>query len=339
MRDTGCGLSTGYAGDDDCLLPPEPDVGQQFHYGPTDYDDPEDVNRFVLAAGGEVLDCAYMNATNPEQVYYRKFKNSLRPSSHHMIVNELVNDIDDGFGPCNGLLEGGGSRLMGGTTVSRGVGEQDAPENAGLANRLGPNAQVEIQMHYFNTTEEPILREAWMNVFYKDASEVTELTEPIQGYGAVGMAVLPGTKAVWRSEMVAPENVRLVDIYSHYHVNTVRMSAWKVTAAGERTLLYESYDWSEPGVVELNSVTENSPPNPDTFTTGGESGIWMVDAGDRLEWECEIDNQLDVTIVWANRALDAEMCNLRGNYAPSWGGQWFAWQQGHECGPDNPCEY
>jgi hypothetical protein len=178
-----------------------------------------------------------------------------------------------------------------------------------------------------------------MNVFYKDASEVTELTEPIQGYGAVGMAVLPGTKAVWRSEMVAPENVRLVDIYSHYHVNTVRMSAWKVTAAGERTLLYESYDWSEPGVVELNSVTENSPPNPDTFTTGGESGIWMVDAGDRLEWECEIDNQLDVTIVWANRALDAEMCNLRGNYAPSWGGQWFAWLQGHECGPDNPCEY
>jgi hypothetical protein len=36
-----CGLDTGYAGDENCILPPPPDKGFQLHVGPDDYDDPD----------------------------------------------------------------------------------------------------------------------------------------------------------------------------------------------------------------------------------------------------------------------------------------------------------
>src|SRR5688572_17728334 len=42
----GCVVDTGYAGDDKCLKAPDPSVGFQVHYGPRNYDDPNDVNRF-----------------------------------------------------------------------------------------------------------------------------------------------------------------------------------------------------------------------------------------------------------------------------------------------------
>jgi hypothetical protein len=37
-----CKLDTGYIGDEHCILPPPADKGFQVHYGPTDYDSPED---------------------------------------------------------------------------------------------------------------------------------------------------------------------------------------------------------------------------------------------------------------------------------------------------------
>jgi hypothetical protein len=129
----------------------------------------------------------------------------------------------------------------------------------------------------------------------------------------------------------------MVDIYSHYHVNTVRMSAWKVaTTTGERTKIYESYNWDEPGVLALNTVTQNPAPDPNTKMTGGISGILEFDKGDRIEWECEVHNQRSVTLHYVNKALDGEMCNLRGNYAPSAGSQWIGLDIGHKCtGPDD----
>ena len=47
-----CGLSTGWAGDEYCILPPPPDQGFQLHIGPTDYGNPEP--EYVLKPNEEV---------------------------------------------------------------------------------------------------------------------------------------------------------------------------------------------------------------------------------------------------------------------------------------------
>src|SRR5689334_24266741 len=48
-----CDLSTDYAGDGLCILPPEPGDGMQIHLGPSDYDDPDAVAPFMVAPGVE----------------------------------------------------------------------------------------------------------------------------------------------------------------------------------------------------------------------------------------------------------------------------------------------
>jgi hypothetical protein len=183
-----------------------------------------------------------------------------------------------------------------------------------------------------------VLREAWMNITYMDESDVKQVMEPIQGYGNVALSVPSGANQVWRSSMTAPNAMRIVDVYSHFHANTVRMTAWKIDAAdGKRSLLYESFSWDESPTLPLNSVDVNPLPDEATRRSGGTSGIVELVPGDVIEWECEIHNRRSITLTFANKALDGDMCNFRGNYAPSWGNQWFTFVGGVHCTSDEVC--
>src|SRR5688572_21143463 len=42
-----CNISTGYPGDENCIDAPDPTVGLQLHYGPTNYDDQAEVERYL----------------------------------------------------------------------------------------------------------------------------------------------------------------------------------------------------------------------------------------------------------------------------------------------------
>lgn len=333
-----CDMNTGYAGDETCLEPPEPSAGTQFHYGPADHDDPDEIAAYLIEPGLEIVDCAFMDAPNTEKVYFREFENSLRPGSHHMLVNAFQADVADGRRACSDEGPRNVPRLIGGTTVARGRAGSTPPEDEGLADYLDANAQIGIQMHYFNTSENVQLREAWMNLWYMDPDDVSQVMEPIQGYGNVALSVPPGSDQVWRSRMTAPHAMRVVNVYSHFHANTVRMTAWKIDAdGGERTLIYESYDWEEPPTLPLNSVDVNPLPDAATERSGGTSGILELVEGDVIEWECEIHNRRSITLTFANKALDGDMCNFRGNYAPSSGKQWFAFVPGVHCTSEETC--
>lgn len=340
----GCGLHTTYAGDETCLPVPAADVGMQFHYGPSDYSNPDEVGPYMLQPTEESLDCTYLKSPNDEKIYFREFKNSLRPGSHHMIVSELTFDVAEGHGPCVtdfSLGVDGGTpmapRLVGGSSVARGHVGAAAPEDDGLADYVEAHSQIEMTLHFINTGSEPLLREAWMNVTFMDPAKVKQVMEPIQGLGDVGWAIPPGEDQTWRSTMTAPFHMRVVDLYSHFHANTARMTAWKVATSGERTKLYETYNWDDPGVLPLNSVDHNPAPDATARTMGGTSGILEFEAGDKLEWECEVHNRRTVTLTYSNKALDGEMCNVRGNYAPSTGQQWFGFDLGHQCTGPTDC--
>jgi len=44
--------------------------------------------------------------------------------------------------------------------------------------------------------------------------------------------------------------------------------------------------------------------------------------GERVEWECEVDNTTNAALRFENAVYTAEMCNLFGTYAPSMGDAW-----------------
>src|ERR1041385_6687716 len=96
-----CNIKTQFSGDDTCLVAPAPNLGMQFHYGPSDYTNPDEVQKFVLAPTLESLDCMYLKASNAEKIYFNDFENHLRPGSHHMLVSEMYSDApQEGLGPC-----------------------------------------------------------------------------------------------------------------------------------------------------------------------------------------------------------------------------------------------
>jgi hypothetical protein len=320
---TGCNLNSGYPGDELCILPPDPSEGFQLHYGPSAYDEAS-VKPFLLQPGQETTNCFFMKTPNAATIFTNEFHGRMRPGSHHLIVFAQNTSVADGLAACS---QGTDMRfLTGSQTPVLDVplpGSQPAPENEGLAMQIEPQTQVALQLHYINTGTEPVLRESWVNVMYTDPADVKTLMEPIFFIGGFFMNVQPNTEKIIKGSGSAPQDLRIVGATGHYHAHTVRFTAWHVTG-GQRNLLFEDYDWHDPANFQFDSVNVNSAPDPATKTPGAWSGILNVKQGDRIEWECHVINDSNVTLNFGNEVYTAEMCNLFGFYAPGMGGPWEA---------------
>jgi hypothetical protein len=320
----GCNLNTGYPGDELCIAPPDPSEGFQLHYGPPSYDAAE-VEPFLLDPGDETTDCFFAKTPNTEKVFTFEYHGRMRPGSHHLIVYAQDTSVADGLDAnCN---QGADARFfVGSQTLTVDIplpGAMTAPENVGLAMELGPNTQMALQLHYINTTQERVLREAWVNMMYSDPATVTQIAEPIFFLGGLAMNIAPNTEKIVKGSASAPQELRILGITGHYHAHTVRFSAWHVVGT-QRTLILEDYDWHEPHNLQFDSVNQNPLPDPATKQPGGWSGILTVKPGERIDWECHVINDGNVTLTFANEVYTAEMCNLFGFYTPSMGQAWRA---------------
>jgi len=322
---TPCNINTGYPGDEYCIEAPDPSQGMQLHYGPKNYDDPAEVARYLLPPGAEKTDCVFVKTSNATEVFFNEYHGRMRPGSHHMLLYVQDTAHADSLGPeaCNQGLDT--RNIFGAQTLKIDVkGEAgEAPEYEGLAVKLAPNLQGVVQMHFINTGTQPILREGWANVMYTDPASVKILGDPIFFIGGIGMSVKPGQTAIIKGVATAPSPISLVAGTGHYHANTVRFSAWKVIG-GVRELLMEDYDWHDPSLIHFTSTKVNPAPDPVGKTAGGYSGIVQFNAGDTIEWECEIVNKQNVTLTFGNEVYTKEMCNMFGMYAPSFGSAWRA---------------
>jgi hypothetical protein len=340
--DGQCDISSGHAGDGLCLGIPPADEGFQLHYGPERYDDPALLEPFLLGPGEEITDCLYMTTPNDAEVFWRDYHLRARTGTHHIIVYTGSGaDVADGtLGECN---QGTDMRFFVGAQSgldAKGVvldvplpGSGELPENAGYAQRLGPRTRVAFQVHYVNTSDRPILREAWVNFHYRPASEVKVVMDPIFFIGGLGMAVQPGSHEVVEARGCqvpdsGPEEVRIMGLSGHMHAHGLRLSAWKVAANGTRTLVYDTYDWEEPLNAQFDSGHEYPAPDPQARTDAAWSGLLMIRRGESLDWECEyLNDDLDAPLLFGNQAYTGEMCNLFGWYAPSVGEPWSCYRQ------------
>jgi hypothetical protein len=320
-----CGINTTYDGDEYCINAPDPSAGMQLHYGPQDYTDQAEVDRYLLHPGEEKTDCVFVTTTNTTEVFFRQYHARMRPGSHHMLLYLQDARRDESTGP-EACRQGLDTRnIFGSQTLVMDVGNVvRGEENDGLAIKLEPNQQGVVQMHFINTGNTPILREGWANLVYIDPSKVKQLGDPIFWLGGLGMNVQPGTTEIIKGTAVAPaDGLRLVAATGHYHAHTVRFSAWK-TINGQREPLMEDFDWHDPELLRFDSQTKNSAPDPVAKKAGGFSGIVALNKGDSVDWECEVVNDGDVSLGFGNEVYTAEMCNVFGLYAPTMGTAWRA---------------
>ena len=292
-----CGLNTKFPGDEYCLLPPPPDKGFQIHVGPTNYDNPEP--QYILAAGDEATNDFKVTSGNTSKkfFYYRQFR--MRPSAHHNIV---TSSAGGGFGMGRRI---GTSNHLAEDSPSGGV---IAPENEGVGIEIAPNQTINVNLHSINISDKPMLREVWINFWYRDESEVTESVEEMFQTGDVTFAVQPREdKVLGPYKCTIQGNGRMLWFYGHRHANNVRFSVWR-NRGSQRDLFYEGLNWEEPLVLEFSSTVKNPVPDRAKNIEGGWSGILDMKAGDVIEWECHVINKTDGVLRFANETYTAEMC-------------------------------
>ena len=160
-----CNINSGYPGDEACLPAPPPSEGMQIHIGPSNYDDEEEVSKYLLHPGEETSQCWTFHTPNDEPIYYQTFVLSGRAGTHH-IINTMFNDsqqltegqftvcADGGIGTNNNIIDNlpGASRPY----MPRG---HIAPENAHIGRKIPAHAAAQADMHYFNFTDHDIIRE------------------------------------------------------------------------------------------------------------------------------------------------------------------------------------
>lgn len=312
----GCPQNTGHAGDKLCLPAPAATDGFQLHYGQTgEYTDPSAMAPFILGPGQEINDCYYLKTPNTADQYVGGFDFQMRPGSHHIIMNVNTMAQADGFATCgpNDMTPG---LLYSSETPTYDLRKDPAPENQGLAVKVPANSQAVINFHVINTSATPILREAWLNYFYIDPSQVKGIRGNVFLLGGLGFQITPGTDTVFQYSCSPQRPTRILSLAAHMHAHTGRLSMWKVSG-GIATQIYESYSWENPAGYSFDSVHTNPKWDRPTQTPGAVSGQLVLQPTDTLQWECAVNNTSNVTLTFRNEVYTGEMCVVGGTMVPA----------------------
>jgi hypothetical protein len=291
------GFPTKFAGDEYCILPPPPDKGFQMHIGPSNYANPE--AQYLLQPGQESTPTFTAVSGNTQQVYFYYRQIRQRPGAHHNIVTS-------GAGGDIGL----GQRIA----TSNNLAEDDpkggiiAPENADVGISMPPSTTISVSLHSINTTQQVELREIWINFWYVDPSKVKEPVKEIFDIAPQG-SIAPGADVTYGSSCSVSGTGRMLWMYGHRHANNVRFSAWR-THAGQKDLVYQSYNYEEPLVLDYSSNIVNAVPDTGPNVEGGWSGILAMTPGDVFSWECHVINKQAVALNFTNNTFTGEMCIL-----------------------------
>ena len=313
-----CELSTSYADDHACIPAPKPGEGIQIHIGPSNYDDPEEVAKYIMHPGEESSECFTLRTPNTEDVTYQSFVLSGRAGTHHMINTLYEGELPTGmFGACGGrnseTATPAGS--LPGASKAYMPRSQVAPEYAHVGQVLKAEALLQADMHYFNFTDQDIVREVWLNLYFApEGTEVTELTNVIRGFGGLGWnrePIQPGTDEVYKYECPIQGDGNILSLLGHYHAHGKQFTASiRRKGSDQAEKVFEMFDYLEPATFDYNTVTNNpefSPSSP-----GAVSGVLEVKDGDVLMWDCHIINDDAVPLRYVNEVKTGEMCNVWG---------------------------
>jgi hypothetical protein len=253
-----------------------------------------------------------------------------RGGSHHMIASTTTSTSTFVWGP--GSPEG----LFGGTSVPGSQRPDDnspqafaiPPEDVGLYRELPADVEVVFNMHHFNSTDKPILKEAWTNIWWTQ-----ETTRKVNGVGglpieqAIGTFAQPGQIVDFHYAITAPGPVRVLNLFGHRHAWTTNFSAW-VERKGSMgpEIVYQAFDWFDEPTYQYNSEVKNPVADYKNRTDGGFTGILKLEQGDALHFNCHIEYTdarakeenspitptQNGTLRFANEAFTAEMCILFG---------------------------
>jgi hypothetical protein len=347
-------FKTPYAGDEYCILPPPPDKGFQVGLHPqgnstkyweaiwkgdfSGYESPK--SEWVLKPGDEITqNYRTRDAPNTAEFNYYRTYFRMRTGSHHMIVTMHDSQDADGwipgvgealpglFDPSSGAIQGilGGEQRPDDNTP---VTHAKPPEDEGLYLTFPPNPSIIFNMHHFNITDKPLLREGWINIWKEDdARKKVTWYMGMEAGQVISLNVAPGQTRDLHYSWSVNSEMRLIRVFGHRHFWTTNFSTWIERADGNVELAYQSYDWFDMPTYRYDSVVKNPMLDPAKTADGAISGIVTLKPGDQLHFNCHIEftdqrRMIDAkapapsqlgALRFANEAYNGEMCIQFGN--------------------------
>jgi hypothetical protein len=319
----GASCTSGFPGDGQCLTPPDPALGLQLHYGPSNYDDPAELEKFIVPPGAFSRDCLYMKTSNSTDVHVSATSSRLRPGVQRFFAFAAVDAHADTPMP---VACGDSTRatiLTAAFTPNSEfavAGSVPAPEHEGWAIPLKARAQAMLEVDAANTTETPLLKEAWVNVSMLPEAQVKAEVSSVTWFGGLTMHVPPHVRQLVTAQCAVSSTegdrnlLRLVAVTGS-HTPGVAVFV-QPAAAANRHKIYERFDWSDPFAIQYGSTMTNPAPDSLTGVSGGASGDLVIHAGDKVTWECDVNNDTDASLNFGASVYTQEFCNLFGWYGP-----------------------
>jgi len=303
-----CGLNSGWDGDAYCLKPPPAGEGVQIHFGPKDYNR---ASEYVMEPGQEFYNSMLAHVPLSETKYGSHITVQTRPGVHHWNSMSGPAGAREGFYADTGC--GQSTRFMASGDFGRGQNliydnppdGVPAPENEGTGRTIAGNSSACVALHAYNFTDGPQLREMWINLYFIDASKVTQRAGAIALIGGLGLNVPPGEHRELRYSARFPEEGRILQLIGSRNEWTTRLAVWL-----NDELIYDSRERRETISVSYDSITTNPP--IDGIHDGAKSGIVAFTPNDTLTYRCFIENASDHTLSFGE-ADGGEMCDLWGS--------------------------
>ena len=228
-----------------------------------------------LAPGEEGYTCVRTTAT--EDMYIRAFRPIAPLGTHHTALAYDLSGGEDGTFPCK--AQDVGFKLIFGSGV--GTTPFELPE--GIAFKLPAGEQILLNLHLYNTGDEPLTGTSGVEIERIPLEEVVHEAEVIYAIDT-NVRVPPGPSTTIGTCTLGTETT-IFGTFPHMHTLGTHMTG----ALGGVTFHDQPYDFEE----QLN------------YRVGPVQAV----AGDKIQYTCKYDNPGETTVVFGD-STDAEMCVL-----------------------------
>jgi hypothetical protein len=235
-----------------------------------------------LAPNEETTYCQRVTLT--EDVYFRGVRALNPPGTHHTATTVGAPSA----GAPDGLTRDCGSALSPQGIFGSGVGTDQVIYPPGVGLRLRAGQQVLLNLHVYNSTDQPLAGTSGTEIVVADPGEVEHVAESLLA-GPTFFSLPPGqtTKISGQCTVTAPST--LFAVQPHMHKLGVHMKGVAQTAAGEVMLHDGPFDFENQVVVPIEPLA--------------------MQTGDVIDVECTFDNQTGQTVT-LGESSDTEMCFL-----------------------------
>lgn len=271
-----------------------PENGYQFH-----------IEEFQVPANTDYEFFYYLPAISNNDIFIKQVEISMKTGSHHFLAYTFTDNISPLFIPqANTIrevyLENGNYNIS--TLVPTQwhqfvTGTQwpfmnySFPE--GVALRLPAGKGLDLNSHYANKSASEIPGEVYMNLHTVAQSEVQHVAEVLQ-LNNTDFVIPANQVTTLEKTYYFNQSRKIFQLFSHAHEHMTEFQVFVKGGANDGELVYVSYDWEHPPILELDPVLE-------------------LEAGQGLTLKVTYDNDENEDLTFGLRSTD-EMMILFGAY-------------------------